>query len=188
MGDFNYIDLVVGILILLLGIKGIINGFVKEFFGFSGIVLGVYIASVYASSAGGWISDNLYTFKNPSAISLVGFLALLVGIWILAIILSEIVQRFVNLSALSGINRILGFCFGTMKVFIVFSIIVYALSHIELVRSLGAKYTQDSYLYPLLMKTGETIVRLEIVPKELPETSPAKELSLFNIKVSVAGV
>ena len=49
MNSFSYFDLVVGLLIVLVGLKGIVNGFIREVFGLIGIVGGVFIASVYAT-------------------------------------------------------------------------------------------------------------------------------------------
>ncbi|CAM3625915.1 CvpA family protein [Helicobacter sp. UBA3407] len=163
MNDFNWFDLIVGALILLLAIRGIINGFVREFFGFVGIVGGVYGASVYGDSVGEWISANLYAFQNPSAISLIGFLVLLALIWGLALIVAEIMQKIVNLSALGGVNRILGFCFGALKVFMIFAIIIATLTNIQFAKSFIEKYTQGSYLYPMLRDTGAVVIKLDVV-------------------------
>ena len=41
--EFSIFDLVVGSIILLLGLKGILNGFFKELFGLIGIVGGIFI-------------------------------------------------------------------------------------------------------------------------------------------------
>ncbi len=169
MEGFNWFDLVVGALILLLAIRGVINGFVREFFGFVGIVGGVYGASVYGSNMGEWISANLYAFKNPSAISLVGFLVLLAVIWGLALILAEVVQKLVNLSALGGLNRILGFCFGALKVFMIFAILIATLTNIQFAKSIIEKYTQDSYLYPMLLSTGTAVIKLDVVQGNTPK-------------------
>ena len=43
--ELNYFDLVAAIIILMLGLKGIINGFFKEVFGLLGIVGGIFVAS-----------------------------------------------------------------------------------------------------------------------------------------------
>lgn len=163
MGDFSWFDIVVGILILLLAIRGVINGFIREFLGLAGIVGGVYVASVYASSVGEWISANIYTFNNISAIKLIGFLVVLVLVWGGALLLAEILQKVINVSALSTINRIFGFCFGALKVFFVFAILVATLSNIGFVRGFMEDKTRGSHFYPLLLKTGSVIIKLEIV-------------------------
>lgn len=118
---------------------------------------------------GEWISANLYAFKNPSAISLVGFLVLLAVIWGLALILAEVVQKLVNLSALGGLNRILGFCFGALKVFMIFAILIATLTNIQFAKSIIEKYTQDSYLYPMLLSTGTAVIKLDVVQGNTPK-------------------
>ncbi|WP_297810408.1 CvpA family protein [uncultured Helicobacter sp.] len=169
MSDFSLFDLVVGALILILAIRGILNGFVREFFGLIGIVGGVYGASVYGDTMGEWISANLYSFQNPSAISLIGFLVLLALIWGIALILAEVIQRLVHLSALGGLNRILGFCFGGLKVFMIFAILIATLTNIQFAKSLIEKYTQESYLYPMLRDTGAAVIKLDVVQSNAPK-------------------
>ena len=43
--DLNYFDMAVGSIVLLLGLKGLLNGFSKELFGLIGIVGGLFVAS-----------------------------------------------------------------------------------------------------------------------------------------------
>ena len=40
--EFNYFDIITGAIILLLGLKGIVNGFFKEIFALIGII-GVFL-------------------------------------------------------------------------------------------------------------------------------------------------
>ncbi|MDE5603281.1 MAG: CvpA family protein, partial [Helicobacter sp.] len=147
-------------LVVLLAIKGIINGFIKEISSLLGIVIGVYIASVYSKEAGQWISSNIYTFENPSAISLIGFLVLLVVIWVIALILGAILQRLIKNTPFGIFNRILGFCFGGLKIFVVLAIILYSLSNVPLVKVFMDKYTHNSLLYPAMITTGSVIIKL----------------------------
>ncbi|WP_299547593.1 CvpA family protein [uncultured Helicobacter sp.] len=166
--DFSWFDVVVGILILLLAIRGVINGFIREFFGLAGIVGGVYVASVYGESVGTWISANVYAFKNPSAITLIGFLVLLIVIWVATLLIAEVLQKLVSLSALGLVNRLLGFVFGGLKIFMIFAIIVAALTNIQFARSFIESKTQKSYLYPMLRSTGEAIIKLDFVQEAKP--------------------
>lgn len=179
--DFSWFDAVVGILILLLAIRGVINGFVREFLGLVGIVGGVYVASVYAESVGSWISANVYAFKNPSAITLIGFLVLLVGIWVIALLIAEVLQKLINLSALGVVNRLLGFAFGALKVFMVFAIIIAALTNIQFARSFIERKTQNSYLYPMLKSTGEAIIKLDFVQDTKPVLEKLDKIGNGNV-------
>ena len=169
MNSFSYFDFVVGLLIVLVGLKGIVNGFIREVFGLIGIVGGVFIASVYATEAGGWISQHVYTFENPSAISLIGFLVLLALVWILSLVIAELLQKVTRISTLNSMNRILGFCFGAFKTFMIFSIIFYAISNVQVAKRFMQKYTDNSFLYPLLLDSGAVIIKLDLPQGEVKE-------------------
>lgn len=161
MSELNYFDIIVGIIIVLLGLKGIVNGLIREFFGIVGIVGGVYIASLFSDDLGAWVSQNVYEFANPSAASLVGFLVLLVCVWGLSLVIAEILHKLISFSSLVIMDKALGFVFAVLKISAIFAIIVYALSKIELVSHFSEKYTKNSILYPTLLDVGSKIIHLE---------------------------
>ncbi|MGP1580978.1 MAG: CvpA family protein [Wolinella sp.] len=168
MEGVSYIDIVVVALTVLLGLKGIINGLVREFFGLSGIVGGVFLASRYSDVMGEWIGRNLYAFENQAALNLAGFVAILALFWIAMLLVAEIVLRLVRASSLSGADRLLGFLFASGKIFVIFSIIVYALSNIEIINSNLKRYTSSSVLYPVLLMVGSEVIKLDSLTK-IPE-------------------
>ncbi|MDE7316202.1 MAG: CvpA family protein [Helicobacter sp.] len=163
MSGFNYLDIALAILIILLGIKGIINGLVKEFFGIVGIIGGVWAASLWGEKIGQWFSNNIYDLANSSLIFIVGFVVVLAVVWIAALVLSDVVSRLVGASALGSVNRFLGVLFAMAKVFLILSIIIYALSNVEFIRKPIQEYAEGSALYPVMLRAGATIVRIESV-------------------------
>ena len=56
--DFNYFDVTISAIILILGIKGFMQGFIKEVFGLAGLVGGVYFASRLSGDAATFIEEN----------------------------------------------------------------------------------------------------------------------------------
>ena len=52
-------DVVVVSLVLILGIKGVISGLIKEIFGLVGLIGGIVVASRFAAKAGQIISDKV---------------------------------------------------------------------------------------------------------------------------------
>lgn len=70
MANVSMFDIISLALVLILGIKGIINGFVKEVFGLLGIIGGIYFASRYAPVAGKMISDHIFAFGNQASLYL----------------------------------------------------------------------------------------------------------------------
>ena len=162
MDGFNTFDLIILSITLLLGLKGIVNGFLKELFGLIGIVGGIFVASRYSSDVGEFINENLFKFQNEAAISITGFVIGFGLFWIGAILLGKFFTTLSSASGLGGVNRIFGFLIGSGKIFLIFSIIAYGISNIQVIKKNIDKHVETSQIYPLLLETGQYIVKLDI--------------------------
>jgi membrane protein required for colicin V production len=178
MGELSTFDIIVASLILFLGLKGFIDGFVRELFGLVGIIGGIYFASRYAQQVGEFISQNIYPIKNSAALSFVGFIATLAAIWIAMVLLANLFTKLANASAMGSINHILGLVFGWIKMFLIFSVLVYAASNIELTKRMIGQYTKNSLLYPLMLQAGGAIIHFspsDFVSGEQKKSDAPKE-------------
>jgi len=169
MTDFNYFDVSIAVIIFILGIKGLMQGVIKEVFGLIGLVAGVYFAARLAPDAATLIDTNFIHLENQSILKLIGFLAILTIIWLSATILGSIFAKLSNQNGMGFINRIFGFVTAIAKYFLIFSLIVTALSNVTLVKDNAEKYVEDSRLYPYLKETGAYLINLDILPM-LPKT------------------
>jgi len=174
MMDFNYFDVVIAAIVLLLGIKGFMNGFIKEVFGLIGLVGGVYFASRLAGTAADFIDTNFIHLDNSSLLKLLGFLAILIIIWLGATILGSILSKLTSASGLGFLNRLFGFIAGGGKYFLIFALIVTALSNVSLVKDNLEKHVSDSILYPYLKKAGSYLINLDPSKLGLSSTSTAQ--------------
>ena len=161
MANFSMFDLISLALVLILGIKGIINGFVKEVFGLLGIIGGIYFASRYAHEAGKMINDHIFAFNNQASLYLFGFIAVLIIFWITCIFLGYLIAQALSLSGLGMIDRLAGFVIGSMKIFLVFSVLAVTLTNIEFIKSRIEPYVAKSMMFPLFLETGKYIVKLD---------------------------
>ncbi len=161
MMDFNYFDVSIAAIVLILGIKGFMEGFIKEVFGLLGLVVGVYFASRLAPDAAVFIEKNFFQLENESLLILIGFLAILILIWLGATILGSIFSKLTNQSGLGFLNRLFGFIAGGGKYFLIFALIVTALSNVTLIKDNLEKYVKDSILYPYLKETGSYLINLD---------------------------
>jgi len=161
--SFNYFDLVVVAIILLLGLKGIINGFFKEIFGLVGIIGGIFIASRSGDEVGQYLSDNLFAFDNSSAVSFTGFLATLVAFWLVMIVLGTIFKKLSSASGLGIVDKLLGFVFGASKFFLITAVIAHALYNIAALRPSIDSFMNNSKLFPAFVATGSIIMKLDPV-------------------------
>jgi len=161
MMDFNYFDVTIAAIVLILGIKGFMQGFIKEAFGLLGLVGGVYFASRLSDKAATFIDTNFLHLENPSLLKLIGFLTILIVIWLSATILGSIFSKLTSESGLGFLNRLFGFIAGGGKYFLIFALIVTALSNVTLVKDNLEKYVNDSVLYPYLKEAGSYLINLD---------------------------
>ncbi len=156
----NWFDIVSALLILLIGLKGLFNGIVRELAGLVGLVAGVWFGSLYAPELGGWMGRHFVPLDSPSALAMVGFLTLLTLIWLFFVILGVVLEKSLAIPDLGIADKIGGFLIASFKVFVVLAVIVYALFTIEFVRQNAAAYVAKSLFYPWYIKTGEAIFHI----------------------------
>ena len=169
MQEFNFIDVAVGALIVLLGLKGLIRGVVKEVFGLISIVGGVYIASKYAFDFGEYINNNFAPIEKDGAKSLIGFLSLFISFWAIIQIAGTIFSKMLKVSGLGFVDKIGGMLVGSLKVFFIFSIIAYGFGSVKFIQEAFKQRLQNSYLYPILYKSGSYILNSDALPVDIKE-------------------
>jgi len=160
MQNFNYFDVIVTALTILLGLKGLFRGFIKEFFALIGIVGGVFVASRLAFQVG-TIIDSAIPMNNNSTIMLIGFVATLISFWIIAYFIGMVLSKVLSLSGLGIFDRLLGFIFGAGKIFLLLSIIIYAISQVDTINKGLQDKVKDSIMFPILQNTGNYIIKID---------------------------
>jgi len=159
--EINYFDIIVGITILLLGLKGIFNGFFKELFGLIGIIGGIFVASRFGDMVGEYLSNLIFHFSNDAAIGFTGFLVTLIVFWIVMIIIGYGFKRLTSLSGLGVLDRFFGFVFASGKFFLIAAVIAFAVNNVEALKPTLKSSLADSQLFPLLVETGAYIMKID---------------------------
>lgn len=175
MEQLSLFDIISVALILILGIKGIVNGFVKEVFGLVGIIGGIYFASRYAPEAGALIDSHVFKFGNQAALYLFGFIAVLVLFWICSLFLGYLISQALSLSGLGIIDKLTGFLAGSLKIFFVFSIFAVTMNNIEFIKTKLEPYTQKSMMFPIFLEAGKYIVKLDTKQMFENVTNPSEK-------------
>jgi len=161
--EINYFDLVAAVIILLLGLKGIINGFFKEIFGLVGIIGGIFVASRVGDSVGEMLNSLIFNFSSPAAVSFLGFLSTLAFFWLLMVLIGFIFKKLSSLSGLGPLDKILGFVFGASKFFLIAAVIAHAAYSIKAVKSTIDSNMTNSILFPIMVDTGAYIMKMDPV-------------------------
>ncbi|ABB44549.1 Colicin V production protein [Sulfurimonas denitrificans DSM 1251] len=158
---FSYFDIIVSILVLFLGLKGILNGFFKEIFGLIGIIGGIFIASRVGDSVGKLINDSVLKFQNDAAVSFTGFLVTLALFWLFMIGIGVVFKKLSSLSGLGIFDKIFGFLISAGKFFLIASVILYSTYNIKAMRANLDSMMKNSILFPILVETGSFIMKLD---------------------------
>lgn len=161
MQDIAIFDLVIIILTLLLGIKGLFRGFIKEVFGIVGIVGAAFIASRIALDTGKIVAP-LLNLENQTSIQFLGFVIAFFAIWLIVYAVGVIVSKIFSVSGLGIIDRFFGFVFGMLKVILIFSLLAYAVTSIKAFKKLSEEKLADSILLPHLIDVGSYVLKLDI--------------------------
>jgi membrane protein required for colicin V production len=178
--EINYFDIIIGGLIVLLGLKGIFNGFFKELFGLIGIIGGIFIASRFGDQVGEYLSKTVFHFTNSSATNFTGFIVTLILFWILMIIAGYGFKKLSALSGLGMVDRIFGFIFATGKFFLIAAVIAFAVNNVKALQPTLHSTFQTSKLFPVLVEVGGYIMKIDTtqMSKEVSKTvNDVKEVS-----------
>ena len=130
MQDFAIFDLIILAVTLILGLKGLFRGLIKEVFGIIGIIGAIFVASRISKEIGDLIAPIL-VLENEATIKLIGFITALVAVWLVVYSAGVIVSKIFSASGLGVVDRIFGFVFGAAKIFLIFSVIAYALYQVQ---------------------------------------------------------
>ncbi len=160
MQEFTIFDMVILGITLVLGLKGLFKGLIKEVFGIVGIIGAIYFASRVSADIGNLVAP-LLALENQTTIKLIGFVIALIGFWVIVYILGVIVSKIFSASGLGLVDRIFGFIFGAAKVFLIFSVIAYSVYQIESFKNAINKKTENSIIMPHLLSVGGYIIKLD---------------------------
>jgi membrane protein required for colicin V production len=147
----NWLDIVIIIVIAIPTILGIRIGIIKASFSLAGLILGVILAGHYYVP----LSEQLSAL-SPGIAKIVAFAIILVGVWVIAILLSGLVERAVSMMLLGWVNRLVGAVFG----FVVGAILCGALLAVW-VKFLGIQsFIVDSALATILLDRFPMVLAL----------------------------
>ncbi|KTD67417.1 MULTISPECIES: CvpA family protein [Legionella] len=143
--QYQWIDIILVIVIGLSTITGLLRGFIKEF-----IALGVWILAVWAGyHYSGALSPYLQPYiQDPTARSIAGFVIVVLGVLITGGIANAILGLFLRGSGLGAMDKVLGGFFGFARGVFIISLVFSVLSMTSLPYT---QYVQGSRVYNQLL-------------------------------------
>ena len=121
----NPFDMVIVVVLSFCLIRGFFRGLIKELASIVGVLAGFYAAYTYYPLLQGvftqWVSNSAYR-------SVLSFLLIFCGIFIIIGIVGVIIKYLLNIVFLGWVDRICGAGFGIVKAFLIVSVLMIALT------------------------------------------------------------
>ena len=155
--EFSYLDIFFAIPLVWGIVRGLMSGFVRSLSIFIGLILGVYLAQIYAPDLSPTISE-WFTLSARQCLSL-AYVVIFIAVMLLVAIVARILDKFLHLILLGWLNKLLGALFGFFKWAIILSffimVVEYANSKFEF---LSPEKKSESLLYEPIKKVVPTIM------------------------------
>ncbi len=147
----NFLDIVLGILLIIAAINGFVKGFVEELAGLVALLLGIWAAIHFSDIIAeqltawfGWSFDQL---------PIVAFIITFIVVVILVNIIGSVINKLVKAASLGFLNRLAGLGFGVIKGALILSIILVVFEKIDKnVHILPESVREESRLYDPVLK------------------------------------
>jgi membrane protein required for colicin V production len=108
----NWLDAVLGIILLASLIHGFRRGFSRQIIGLVSVVLALLLGCWFYGTPAHWFAPYL---ASPALAGFAGFAVVFCGIMLLGGLVSTVVHRFLKLTGLSFFDHVLGAGFGLLR-------------------------------------------------------------------------
>jgi membrane protein required for colicin V production len=176
----NYIDLILGIILILGAIQGFRKGFIVELASLAALVLGIWGAIKFSDWTADFITDT--TNFHSEYLSVIAFLVTFVVIVIVVHILGKVLDNAIKVVAMGFLNRLAGIIFGVLKTAVILSIFLLLFDTVdENVHLLPSGQKAESKVYEPMKQLVPTLfpfIKLwDSVDKPAEKTSDQKTQS-----------
>ncbi|MCR4941549.1 MAG: CvpA family protein [Campylobacter sp.] len=161
MNSIVWFDVIIIGAILILGLKGLINGLIREIFGLIGLIGGLILASRLKDVGGDFIYANIYQIQNQSLLEFVSFISIWIIFWLFCLLIGKFLAKLIGASGLGFLDRIGGFLAGSAKIFLTVAAVLAIISTTNLSDKIEP-YFKDSKVYPIFLQTGKWIANMDV--------------------------
>ena len=142
----NYIDIILGLLLLFAAISGFRKGLVSELASLAALILGIWGAIEFSYITTDFLVEN-FNFETEY-LNIISFIITFIVIVILVHIVGSAVNKFIEAAMLGFINKLAGLAFGILRSALILSIILIVFDKIdEDVEILSKESKEESRLY-----------------------------------------
>lgn len=152
----NYIDIILGLLLLFAAINGFRKGLISELASLAALILGIWGAIEFSYITTDFLIENFNL--ETEYLNIISFIVTFIVIVILVHIVGSAVNKFIEVAMLGVLNKLAGLIFGIFRSALVLSIILLVFDKIdEDVEILSQEAKTESRLYEPVRKLAPSI-------------------------------
>lgn len=118
--NMNYIDLILGFILIIAAIQGFRKGFIVELASLAALILGIWGGIKFSDWTADFITD--ITGYHSEHLTTIAFLVTFIAIVIIIHILGKVLDNAIKAVVLGFLNRLAGIIFGVIKTAVILSI------------------------------------------------------------------
>ncbi|MCG6190209.1 CvpA family protein [Maribellus maritimus] len=125
----NYIDIILGLLLLFSAIGGFRKGLIAELASLAALILGIWGAIEFSDITSEFLIENFNL--QTEHLNIISFVVTFVVIVVLVHIVGNVVNKLVDTVMLGFVNRLAGLVFGVLKSALILSIILVVFDKVD---------------------------------------------------------
>ncbi|MBW6537179.1 MAG: CvpA family protein [Mariniphaga sp.] len=142
----NYIDIILGLLLLFAAINGFRKGLISELASLAALILGIWGAIEFSYITSDFLTKNFNL--ETEYLNIISFIVTFIVIVILVHIVGSSVNKLIEVAMLGVMNKLAGLAFGIFRSALILSIILLVFNKIDKdVEIISQKAKTESRLY-----------------------------------------
>ena len=141
----NYLDIIIGIILIIFALGGLKNGIIREAFSLAAFIGGIYGAIKLCDMVGQWLGKLINV--NEDLMSVISFIVVFIALALIINWLGNVIAGIIESVSLGFIDKLGGVAFGIAKGFLLVGIIILLLDFFGIKDILNKETCESSKLY-----------------------------------------
>ncbi len=141
----NYLDIIIGIILIIFAIGGLRNGIIREAFSLAAFIGGIYGAIKLSDLVGQWLGKLINVSQDT--MSVISFIVVFIALVLIINWLGNVIAGVIESVSLGFIDKLGGIAFGIAKGFLLVGIIILLLDFFGIKDVLDKETCEKSKLY-----------------------------------------
>ena len=172
----NYLDIIIAIILLIFGLKGLRKGLIVEVVSLLAFGAGIYGAMHFSD----FTAERLQDFMEikPQYLNTIAFVLTFIILVVLVNLIGRLISKAIKSMNLGFFDKLGGFIFGAIKGVLLCSTFVLVLNNLQWTGIIKEEVRKNSFLYTYVEKTVPYLYKgFDLVKGYAQEMIPSEEES-----------